>query len=128
MDDERSEYARQILRHRAPELTDDDLAGLAGDQDASLRLDVADQVADVIGALMDKLESILDRLQDAQPTEQIKPPLVIPRSDRLDKATLDAVEACWVKMVDLTLDQKDAALEELERRLAMEEATSEPIQ
>jgi len=53
---------RAIIHHRCPELTDDDLAALAGPDADALPVEVADLILDAVEALAAKVEMLVARL------------------------------------------------------------------
>jgi hypothetical protein len=62
MTDDRLAYVTRLIIARCPELGLDDLAALAGDQVATLPLEIGEQVLDVLEALEAKLDALVTRM------------------------------------------------------------------
>ena len=58
-------YVRALIAHRAPELTEADLALLVGEPDGTLPVEMVEVIVDAIDALDDKLDRLADALAHA---------------------------------------------------------------
>src|SRR5271168_4563290 len=106
-DRDRLAYIRAVVLHRCPEIGPADIAMLAIQPDDTLPLAAADQIVEVIGLMETRLESLIAR-------QSLPPPETV-------------VEAFRQAMIDMTLPEKVAVVDQLTGWIELERSTYESL-
>jgi hypothetical protein len=115
--DDRAAYARGLIAHRAPELTDRDLAAL---MEPDLPAEIAAQVLDVLEALEQRMDELAAIVRDHDDGDHDRR-----RARQAGEAILSAVDECRRALIDLTIEDKVIAMERLSAWVELERSTSE---
>ena len=104
------DYIRAIVRHRVPEASDDDIAMLATqpDDNDALPIPVVAKITEVLDLLEDRLESLAAR-------QSLPPPETM-------------VDLFRQAMIDMTVQEKAAVVDQLNGWVEAEKGTGEPLQ